>query len=66
MRVTCAVIVGANIDVLGFQLGIQMDLTGIQAVVAREHVADTASQCIVQQTTVTVQLYRKENGCNRL
>ena len=55
--------VGVDIDILGFQLGVQDGLAGVEAVIAGEHIADAAGQGKVQQASVTKQLHgQKDRG----
>ena len=55
-------LVGMDIDVLGFQLGVQDGLAGIQAAVPGEHVADDAGQGKVQKARVPEQLDGQQRG----
>ena len=50
MRIAGMVGIGMDIDILGFQFGIENGLAGVQAVIAGEHIADAAGQRIAQQT----------------
>lgn len=50
--------VGVDVDVLGFQLGVEYGLAGVETAVAGEHIADAAGHSKVQQALRTKQLHR--------
>ena len=64
MGFSLAVVIRPHIDVLCFQFGVQNRLTGIQAGISRKHIADTAGQCEIQQTSLAEQFNCKEDGSN--
>ncbi|CAN4019886.1 HK97 gp10 family phage protein, partial [Dysosmobacter welbionis] len=64
-RLTGVIGVGADIDILGLQLGVDDGLAGVQPIVAGEHVADAADQGKIQQPTIPEQLHGQEDGGQR-
>lgn len=53
MRIAGMVMIGSNIDILCFQLGIHDSLTGIQSIISRQQIADTTSQGKVHQAAIS-------------
>ena len=62
---TGVVMIGPDVDVLGFQLGVQDRLAGVESIVAGEHVADPADQGKVQKAVGSKQLHRQKHGGHR-
>ena len=57
MGISGVVGVGADIDILGFQLGVQDRLTVVKTAVTGKHIADAAGQRKIQQTLGAKQLH---------